>query len=336
MLRTVLHQTYNRAIAVDTSGYGNNGIPILVTAASPGFSFLQPGSRINVQPSLSLSNLASINAEVAFTLAPQGAPKRYNLAEGFESFALYVNPDLSFSGTIFDASSNWAGATSAPGSVTSGKLHRAGLQADGFNMVRVLLDGNVIGANYSVNGKVRSVGSLGLAIGHWPNPPNQYTFEGTIFEVLLQKYDPLSPLEVLDPCCFDRRALSDWFKSVARRGVSAANILKASAALQAAARAAVLAMRGDDETRTTTFQSLINGLQLALKRRDCAALESVLKQLQRFADSTLDSATRAQLGSQVQTALAQFGLDFNDWCRLAAILCLGPRCHGGKEGSNGN
>jgi hypothetical protein len=335
MLRTVLHQTYNRAIAVDTSGYGNNGVPVLVSAAGPGFRFLQSGSRINVRPSVSLSGLGCINAEVAFNLVPQGTPKRYNLAEGFESFALYVNPDLSVSAMIFDATSNWAGATSAPGSVSAGTTHRVGLQADGFNMVRVLLDGKVIGSNYNVNGAVRGIGTLGLAIGHWPNPGDQYAFQGTIFEVLLQKYDPLSPLEIIDPCCFDRAALSDWFKSVAKSGVSLANIREASAALQDAGRAAVVAMRGGDETRTTKFQLLISGLQLALKRRDYTALERVLQQLQTLADSTLDQATRAQLNSQTQSALEQFGLSFSDWCRLSCILCLSPCCSGGRC-SHGN
>jgi hypothetical protein len=336
MLRTVLHQTYTRSIAVDTSGYSNNGVPIQVTATSPGFSFGQPGSRINVRPAPSLKGLECINAEVAFNLAPHGAPHRYNLAEGFESFALYVNPDLSLSGTIFDASSNWTGATSSPASVTTGKPHRAGLQCDGFNMVRILLDGKVIGANYSVSGPVRSVGALGLAIGHWPNPPDQYTFEGTIFEVLLQKYDPLSPLEILDPCCFDRHALSNWFKSVSKKGVSAASMIKAGAALQAVARDAVIALRGGDETRTKTFQALVGGLQLALKRHDSAALQTVLARMQKFADSTLDPATRAQLDAEAQSALAKFGLDFSDWCRLASILCLDPCCRGGKEPSNGH
>jgi hypothetical protein len=333
MLRTVLHHTYTRNIAVDTSGYSNNGIPMQVTAESPGFGFGQAGSRINVRPSASLGTLGCINAEVSFNLMPQGAARRHNLVEGYESFALFVEKDLSLGGTIFDQHSKWSGASSPPGTVQPGVPHRAGLQCDGFNMVRVLLDGKVVGANYSVSGSVRGVGSLGLTVGHWPNPTNRYAFQGTIFEVLLQKYDRLSPLLNLDPCCFRRKAMFRWLRSIEKKGVALTNLITAGAALETAARKAVLALRNADEARTTTDQLLAGGLQLAMRRRDCGALAKALKGMQDFADSTPDPAAYVGLSREVQAALAQFGLDYSDWCRLASVLCLDcccrtETCHG--------
>lgn len=335
MLRTVLHQTYTRNVAVDASGYSNNGIPVLVTASFPGFNFAQPGSRINVNPSPSLSGLSCINLEVTFKLTPLGATHRYNLAEGFESFALYVNPDFSLSGTIFDATSNWTGASSAPAVVSTGKTHVAALQSDGINMVRILLDGKIVGTNYSVSGQVRSIGALGLAIGHWPNPSNQYAFEGELFEVLLQKYDPTGDLQWIDPCCLDRKGIANWFKSVAQKGATIPKILAAASALQVATRAAAVALRGGDAARTTKHQSLTAALLLALKRHDLTALESVLAQLQQFANTTLDAATRATLAGEIQAALAQLGLGFEDYVRLWSLLCLIP-CSEKPAGRNAN
>ena len=50
---------------------------------------------------------------------------RYTLAEGFESFAFFVNSDFSLSGTIFDANNNWTGATSPAGLVSDSAAHVA-------------------------------------------------------------------------------------------------------------------------------------------------------------------------------------------------------------------
>jgi hypothetical protein len=323
MLVTVVKQTYTRNIAVDTSGYFNQGIPINVTASYPGFVFAAPGSRININPSSSLASLGCINLEVTFKLSPLGTAHRYNLAEGFESFALFVEPDLSLWGTIFDANSNWTGAASPAGQISAGETHVAALQADGINMVRVLLDGQVVGTNYAVHGAVRGVGSMGLAVGHWPNPANQYAFEGTIFAILLQKYLPQSDLALLDSCCFDRAALADWFRAMQKKGISANKLTQASEALQAASLKATVALRGDDASRTAKHLALAAALKLAVKRRDCDALERVLKEFAQLAAS-IPPATRDALAKELQQALDGFDLSASDWNKLLCIFCLSP------------
>jgi hypothetical protein len=330
MLRTVIQQSYTGNLAVDTSGMFNNGIPVKVTAEQPGFAFKQPGSRINVRPSQSLRDLECIRAAVGFSLQPKGGQHRYNLIEGFESFALFVNPDLSLSGTIFDANSNWTGATSPAAVVTAGDTHVAGIECDGINMVRVLLDGKVVAENYDVTGAVREVGYMGLAIGHWPNPPNQYTFEGTIFEVLLQKYDPTAELtQSIDPCCFDRAALMRWYAQVAKKGVSVATLAQAAEALRTATKNAVITTRGGGKAATEAQQALGAALASALRRGDFAAMEFVMKQSQIFAEGRLDQATLATLGQEVQGAIADFGLEWSDWCEFLRLVCLDP-CAGEK------
>ena len=59
MLRTIIEQTYTGNLAVDTSGFFNQGLPIQVTPSLLGFAFDQPGGRINIKPSPSLSVLAA-------------------------------------------------------------------------------------------------------------------------------------------------------------------------------------------------------------------------------------------------------------------------------------
>jgi hypothetical protein len=330
MLRTVVNQTYTGNLAVDSSGFFNHGVPVQVAASHPGFAFSQPGSRINVKPSASLSTLGCINVEVGFTLSPRGSAHRYNLAEGFLSFALFVNPDLSLQGTIVDDAGNWTGAVSAAGIVSPATTHVAGLQCDGVSMVRLLLDGQVVGANYGVYGEVRGIGALGLAIGHWPDPPDQYTFEGTILGALLQKYEPQGDLSLIDPCCFDRDALAAWFRAMARKGVTRAQLVQASQALQTATRAAVVAVRGGDAARTEQHHALTASLLSALKRHDCGALEEVLKQLLVLAER-VPGPERSTLADGINQALNQFGLSAADWNRLMSVLCLSP-CDCGKKG----
>jgi hypothetical protein len=323
VLRAVIHQTYNGTVAVDTSGFSNNGIPVDVKPTTPGFAFDGGNSRISVPGSSSLSILSSIRAAVRFTLTPGGVPHRYNLMEGFESFAFFVEPDQSLTGTIYDANENWTGATSPPNTVAVDAEHIGILECDGINMVRVWLDGQVVAETYNVDGQVRGVGALGLAVGHWPNPPNQYTFEGVIFEALLQKYDKEAELaQLLDPCCFDREALNKWFARVERKGVSREQLVQAAGTLEQALRQAVISVRGDDPAVTLSQQMTALALNQALLRRDGDAAEAAVSQAQALVDANTEPATRAAIAEQVQSALNAFGLSWMDWCQLLRIFCL--------------
>jgi hypothetical protein len=323
MLVTVMHQVYTRDVAVDTSGMCNHGKLIKVSPQQPGFSFDQPESRIDIRSSASLLNLECIRAGVKFSLQPRGTPHRYNLIEGFMSFALFVNSDLSISGTIFDADGNWTGATSMPNTVCLNTTHVAILECDGINMVRILLDGKMVAENYKVKGAVASIGQLGLAIGHWPDPPNTYTFEGTIFETSLQKYDKTSELtRYIDTCCYDREALRLWFKRVSQKGVSIKKIQNAGQSLYSATKDAAIALRAGDKTATEKQQATAVAIKTMLMRHDLSALESILKEFQRNAGKQLDKETITKSNQQIRNAIDDFGLDFTDWCELLKILGL--------------
>jgi hypothetical protein len=332
MLRTVVSHSYTTAFAVDTSGFFNDGLPLNVDPAFPGFGFPHTNARINIRPSPSLSELECIRAAVRFTLVPRGAAHRYNLLEGYESFALFINPDLSVSGTILDASSQWAGPTSAANVVTPGQHHSAVLDCDGINMVRVSLDGAVVAESYTVSGAVRGIGGYGLTVGHWPDPPDQYYFEGTIFDVLLQKYDPIADLmSVLDPCCFDRDALAAWLRRKGAEGVTSSKLVNAGQQLRDAARAAAHALRQDDKTRTGQQQALAAALMQATRRKDVRWLTNVVNQWQ-AASSSLDPAELASLQTSLLAALDAFGFEWTDWLELARLFCLIP-CNCGQKGA---
>lgn len=322
MWRTIVNQTYLGDVAVDASAYSNNGIPIQVTPGYPGFLYEQPGSRITIPPAPTLENLGVIQAAVRFTLQPSGTPHRFNLAEGFESFALFVNPDYSVQGTILDATSTWNGPSSAPGVVSTGAMHTAILVCDGLNSVQVFLDGALVAEDYAVPGSVRSVGNLGIAVGHWPNQPATFTFEGTIYQFILLKYDPLQDiLNLLDSCCVDWRKLLIFLRELAARGVSPAQLASAGAKLTEAGNVTQVALRGG--TKAGTFQQLAftRTMMAAIRRRDVDALERVMASAQ-TAVAALDPATQAHLSNLFADAFASYGLRGSDWIKLMRLLCL--------------
>jgi hypothetical protein len=336
MWRTIVSQTYLKNIAVDASGYSNNGIPIQVSPEYPGFLFNQPGSRISVPPSATLQNLGAIQAAVQFTLQPSGTLRRFNLAEGFESFALFVNPDYSVQGTILDATSTWNGPISAPGVVSAGQTHTAILVCDGVNSIQVFLDGSLVAEDYAVSGSVRSVGSLGIAVGHWPNPPATYTFQGTIHQFILLKYDPLQDiLNLLDSCCVDWRGLQIFLRELAARGVPPAQLASAGAKLAAAGNITQVTLRGG--TKASTFQQLAftRSMMAAIRRRDVNALERVLASALP-AVAALDPATQAHLSNLISDAFASYGLRGSDWITLMKLLCLTLQDLAGKGCCHGH
>jgi hypothetical protein len=273
---------------------------------------------------------------VSFTLGPHGAAHRYNLAEGHLSFALFVNPDRSIEGTILDGGGIWTGAASGAGAVSPGVRHSAVLQCDGISMVRVVLDGTMVAANYGVSGLVRGVGPFGIAVGHWPDPPDVYTFQGTIFAFLLRAYDPQNDrIRGISPCCFDRPAIARWFTAMAKKGVTADKLSQAADQLAAVAKAAAIAMRGGQEAATLTQQTLAAAVSYALSRRDFAALQAALEQWQHYAKQRLSAADQAKYAAELQAAFAAFGLDWADWCELMRLFCLDPCSLAGKGGRHG-
>lgn len=322
MWRTIVNHVYLRNVAVDTSGYSNNGIPVQVAAQYPGFLFEQQGSRINVPPASSLQNLGAIQAAVRFELSPSGSAPRFNLVEGFESFALFVNPDYSIQGTILDATSTWNGAISPAAAVSTNAMHTAILVCDGVSLVQVYLDGALVAENYSTPGSVRTVGNLGIAVGHWPNPPGQYTFQGTIYEFILQKYDPQQDIwNLLDACCVDWRKLLAFLRDLGKRGITADQLVAAGAKLTQASTDTQVALRGGTKAGTLKQLTLGRMAMSALRRRDLNALESILHEVQ-ASIAALDPATRTGLGTQFDDALASYGLQGRDWVTLMKLLCL--------------
>lgn len=208
--RLVLHHTYEGATAFDVSQHHHHGALEHVGSGGGTVHFSGGPGCVRVKAGGELSTLRAVRTTVRFRWQPTGPARRHNLIEGYLSFALVIDPDGSLHGTILDRSGTWAGARSVPGIVTPGTWHTATWVHDGISGCRLDLDGTPVAEAYDVLGPVHGVQPLyGLAIGHWPDPDDRYSFEGEIDDVRVWIDRPDAGRDLADPCCCDHREEAD-------------------------------------------------------------------------------------------------------------------------------
>ncbi|WP_157655784.1 LamG-like jellyroll fold domain-containing protein [Burkholderia ubonensis] len=327
MNKLVLHHTYANGLAFDISQNANHGFPILVEPGTApflaSFAFKQPGSRINVRPSASLDNLYCIRAIVRFFLSPVAGWHRFNLMEGHLSYALFVNPNGSLQGTILDANSQWTGATSAPGAITLNTWHVGELRHDGVSNLQLFLDNKLIAQAQNVVGPVRSIADEGVAIGHWPGGSGVYTFEGYINDVQLWKYDPRDDLiNLLDPCCIDRKALDQAYLNAKAKGWNSDTIRTKAYELLGAVAQYAAAIRGGSLTETVKQNNIGTALIAALARRSGNDYKKAFELAIGQAMANLSEQQRADLTEPIVKIVQQLPFSIDEFREFAKVLCL--------------
>jgi concanavalin A-like lectin/glucanase superfamily protein len=327
MNQLVLHHTYIGGSTFDVSGFSNHGIPEDVTpgtgATAGSYQFDQPTSGILVGPSGSLSNLVAIRARIKFRHEPINQA-RFNLMEGFLSFAMFIQPDGSLRATIVDANGAWTGATTPAGTVSPNVWHEAELQHDGVSRLRILLDGTVVAANDNVPGPVRSVGNLGVAIGRWPDQ-HTYQFAGFIGETQLWRFHPEPVInDLLDRCCEGSvGAIGGLLSKLRQRGLDWEDTLEAFRRVQAEAieTAYSVRMHGKDETSEldrVQFDTMLATLRRSRQQmvRSQGLLAALLRRV--LGDGYGDVFTRA-----ADRERGFLGLEEAEILDLIRGLCLG-------------
>lgn len=206
MFRKVLDYTFRRVpIPIDVSGRGTHGTATAVDfdpdgaqVESGALIFAHPGSRVRVHDRNPFFNLRAVKIEVLAKIESVGV--RQNLTEGHLSFAFFIQPDGSLSGTALGVDGNgqdaWLGANSVVDSpdgiartvplntwVTLTYVH------DGFATLRLFINGVLVAANYTLNLPLRHVGFRGVHIGNWPDA-DAYPLRGRLDGVTIWGWDP--------------------------------------------------------------------------------------------------------------------------------------------------
>lgn len=232
MKKLVLHHRYVRGKAWDASGNGNHGLVNDVMAGVGPFdgslAFVGATSRIDVARSSRLDDLGAFRCSVSFNLENPDPNRRYNLAEGHLTFALYLQANLTLTATIVDANGQWRGPTFPLSAAALAGWHRADCGHDGVSTGWLAFDGQVVAVRNDIPGPVRPFGPRGLTIGHWPEPVAQYAFDGHLSEAWLWKVRPDPPI---DFCCLDRDALADAEAILRRNGWTLADVKTVNAKL---------------------------------------------------------------------------------------------------------
>lgn len=224
----ILWHTYTRGVAFDLSENRNHGTIVDAELGGPGspnaLRFQGGPGAVWVAPSSTLSNLGAVRTQVHFYWEPT-FDHRHNLVEGELAFAFFVNPDGSVQGTILNALGNWAGAQSAPGLIVAGQWYTAEFLHDGICTSKLYVDGNLVAEDYASPGPVGSVAARGLAIAHWPEPSDVYSFEGYIDMVKVWSDDPQKDTsQLIDGCCVDRPAITGQLAQLAGSGLDATGL----------------------------------------------------------------------------------------------------------------
>jgi hypothetical protein len=326
MLKPVVIQDYSQGIAFDSTGNRNHGVPIDVTynAASrqDGFLFAAADSRVSVASSPSLNDLTSILAGVRFQLQPPAEARRYNLVEGYLSFALFIGPDLSLNGTIYDVNGNWIGANTASGVCTANTWHTASLYHDGISTLTISLDGTLVAQTSNAVGPVRSVGNLGIAVGHWPNPENLYAFSGDINYFGLAKYYlEYDVLTLLDPCCTKLGAVQEVANKLRGEGITLENVQQAYKTLFGTVLSDATRAIAGNSSRTQTAVALGVALANALAAHDSAGIDQVIARATALTKSWA-MPSQASLERAITDALTATKAQTGDVRKVLNALCL--------------
>lgn len=211
--RLIVHHNYDGRTAVDVSENRNHGRLEGVQLGGGSAHFGGGGDCVRILSTADLQSLRAVRTAVRFKWEP-GPKRRYNLIEGFLSFALVIDDDGSLHGTINNKQLGWIGAQSAAHVVQPGVWHEALMVHDGFSAIRVDLDGHTVAESFDVRGPMRGVAApLGICIGHWAGD-DRYSFIGEIDDVKVWRDRPESIKDLADRCCADGAAIDDLFARV--------------------------------------------------------------------------------------------------------------------------
>lgn len=133
----------------------------------------------------SLTRFAGLRVQAL--IRPERITHRYNIVEGWMSFAFFIESDGRLSGTIYDGH-NWIGPNSGASTIPPNIWSRVSLEYDGVSVAKLTLNGSVVGSRLDMPYGMLQPQQV-ITLGHWPRADGRYTLHGDLGHVRIERRD---------------------------------------------------------------------------------------------------------------------------------------------------
>lgn len=178
---------YQGGRVIDATSFANHGDLLGKISPQQGYLGFQ-GDDAQVELVARDESLARFAAlRVQALVRPQPITRRFNIAEGWMSFALVIESDGRLHGTVFDGH-KWVGPDSGAARVPPNQWSRVTFEFDGVSIATLTLDGATVGTRLDMPVGMHQPRQV-ITIGHWPRGDHRYTFKGEIGHVRIERRD---------------------------------------------------------------------------------------------------------------------------------------------------
>lgn len=180
-------KAYQGNRVLDASGYDNDATALGAVATHSGyvtFGGLDAQLEVPVRDE-SLARFAAVRVQALVRPAP--ITRRFNLVEGWMSFALVIQDDARLIASIYDGQ-NWVALDSGATRVSPDRWARISFEYDGVSIASIALDGVTVASRLDMPAGIRQPQQV-ITLGHWPRGDDRYTLAGDLGHVRIEKRD---------------------------------------------------------------------------------------------------------------------------------------------------
>jgi hypothetical protein len=134
----------------------------------------------------SLSKFSAIRVQAL--IRPSKIMNRYNIVEGWMSFAFIIGSNGRLAGTIYDGQ-DWIGPDSGTSDIRPNVWSRVSFEYDGISIAKLSINGSRVGIKQDMPSGMRQPQQV-ITLGHWPRGDGRYTLQGDLGHVRIERRSP--------------------------------------------------------------------------------------------------------------------------------------------------
>lgn len=202
----LLMNSYHGKQCLDSTEYHNNAQIAGNISTHLGFVTFQ-GTDAQLAVPVRDDSLSGFGAlRVQALVRPKAITRRYNIVEGWMSFAVFIESDGRLMGSIYDGQ-QWIVVDSGSTKIPPNKWSRVSFEYDGVNIAKLTLENAIVGSRFDMSHSTRQPQQL-IALGHWPRGDGRYTLHGDLGHVRIERRNQENIWRDAMETAFCRRRLS--------------------------------------------------------------------------------------------------------------------------------